>query len=202
MNVAADKTIYFVRHAKDDSRYRGGWSLRPLVRDGDIQARELANKIKNHAADMNIKTVISSDLTRAFQTAVPCAQMLGIPIIKSKGWRETNNGKLAGMLNREAQRRYPGMYWSALEPDQRYPGGESPTEFYERIKREFSVLEENVINETVESNVMVFTHSGVINILYSIICGGNWTNKRRSFDIPYTSVHAYKTGSGKIVRIL
>ena len=188
MNVAADKTIYFVRHAKDDSRYRGGWSLRPLVRDGDIQARELANKIKNHAADMNIKTVISSDLPRAFQTAVPCAQMLGIPIIKSKGWRETNNGKLAGMLNREAQRRYPG--------------GESPTEFYERIKREFSVLEESIINEIVESNVMVFTHSGVINILYSIICGGNWTNKRRSFDIPYTSVHAYKMGSGKIVRIL
>ena len=202
MNAAPGKIIYFVRHAKDDSRYRGGWSRRPLVREGDIQARELAEKIGGSIDTLTINTIISSDLPRALQTAKPCSQILDIPIITSMGWRETNNGKLAGMLNREAERRYPGMYWSALEPDQRYPGGESPSEFYCRIKREFELLKADVIEEKLRSNVIVFTHSGVINILYSIICDELWTNKNRSFDIPYTSVHAYDMSCEKIQRIL
>lgn len=176
--------------------------MRPLVRDGDIQARELANKVKCRADALNIKAIISSDLPRAFQTAAPCAQALGISIKKEKGWRETNNGKLAGMLNKEAQRRYPGMYWSALEPDQRYPGGESPIEFYKRITQEFFVLQQKVIDDVIPSNVMVFTHSGVISIIYSIVYGINWTNKTRSFDIPYTSVHSFDMEHNTISRIL
>ena len=143
MDTVPDKIIYFIRHAKDDSRYRGGWSKRPLVHEGDIQARILADTIHQMCDNMRINTIISSDLPRAIQTAKPCSKQLGISILLSSGWRETNNGKLAGMLNSEAERRYPGIYWSALEPEQRYPGGESPLEFYDRIKNEF----DSVINE-------------------------------------------------------
>lgn len=176
--------------------------MRPLVRDGDIQARELACKIKTHIDDMNIQTIISSDLPRAYHTALPCAQALGIPVMKAKEWRETNNGKLAGMLNKEAQRRYPGIYWSALEPEQRYPGGESPIEFYKRISHEFSILHKKVVDNEFSSNVMVFTHSGVISIIYSIVYGIKWTNKTRSFDIPYTSVHSFNVEHNTITHIL
>ena len=59
MNAAPGKIIYFVRHAKDDSRYRGGWSRRPLVREGDIQARELAEKIGGSIDTLAINTIIS-----------------------------------------------------------------------------------------------------------------------------------------------
>jgi probable phosphoglycerate mutase len=38
-------------------------------------------------------------------------------------WREVNNGLLAGMANVDAAQRYPGLYWSALGPDEPYPGG-------------------------------------------------------------------------------
>lgn len=202
VDVASNKTIYFVRHAKDDSRYRGGWSRRPLIRDGDIQAQKLAEQILSRASQMNINTIISSDLQRAVQTAKPCSQALNIPINASAKWRETNNGKLAGMINKEAERRYPGIYWSTLEPHQRYPGGESPIEFYERISSAFLELKQSVSDGNMASNVLLFTHSGVINIIYSIVRDKKWTNKNRAFDIPYTSVHAYDMAQEKIERIL
>ncbi len=196
-----EKCIYFVRHARDDSRYRGGWSFRPLIREGDIQADELAQKFAN-TDDFNIKTIISSDLPRAMQTAKPTAKALGLPILQLRGWRETNNGKLAGMLNTEAIRRYPGMFWSALEMDEHYPRGESPREFFGRIEQEFYLLKKNVLDAVYESNTLVFTHSGVINAVYSMIKGLPWSNKTRSFDIPYTSVHIFNVEKNTIDRIV
>ena len=202
METNQDKVIYFVRHAKDDSRYRGGWSRRPLIREGDIQAINLAERIKQKAPVMNVRSIISSDLPRAVQTAQPVAKVLGLPIVRDLHWRESNNGKLAGMLNREAERRYPGMYWSTLEMHQRYPGGESPIEFYERISETFSSFRERVLSGEIESNTMVFTHSGVISIIYSIMQNKAWTNKNRSFDIPYTSVHVCNITANKIERFI
>ena len=202
MDISNSKTIYFIRHAKDDSRYRGGWSKRPLVRDGDIQACKLSENIIMHNNTMNIHTIISSDLPRAIQTARPLSQSLKIQIKTDASWRETNNGKLAGMLSREAERRYPGMYWSKLEPDQRYPGGESPKEFYNRISTAFTEIKNNVEKSTINSNVAVFTHSGVINIIYSIVNNKEWTNKTKSFDIPYTSIHAFDIQKNTILQIM
>lgn len=40
--------------------------------------------------------------------------------------REMNNGKIAGMLNKEVEIKYPGLYYNTLRLDERYPGGESP----------------------------------------------------------------------------
>ncbi len=193
--------IYFIRHAKDDSRYRGGWSLRPLIRDGDIQAAELAAQLVNEKS-LNISTIISSDLPRAIQTARPTAKAMGLPVIPMRGWRETNNGKLAGMLNSEVIRRYPGMFWSSLDMDEHYPRGESPREFFTRIQNEFSLLKQSVLENKISSNVLVFTHSGVINAVYSIVRDIEWSNKTRSFDIPYTSIHKFNIEQNTIERII
>ena len=71
-----DTTIYFVRHAKDNGRYRGGWSKRPLVREGEQQAGRLAVFIRQHQEEMRVRSIITSDLQRGFQTAQPIADML------------------------------------------------------------------------------------------------------------------------------
>lgn len=195
------KKIYFIRHAMDDSRYRGGWSDRPLVKYGDIQSKRIAKFVATHSDNMCIKTIISSDLVRAVQTAQPLSEELNIPIIQNAAWREANNGKLAGMHNREAEKRYPGVYWSTLELNEKYPDGESPLEFYERISQSFKQLKLNVLENKIESNSAIFTHSGVINIIYSTVYNKRWTNKFRSFDIPYASVHEYDIAKNAISQI-
>ena len=69
--------------------------------------------------------------------------------------------------------------------DERYPGGESPIEFKERVIKSFNeLLEENKEHET----VAFVTHNGVINVICSHITGKVWTNKVRNFKADYASL--------------
>ena len=194
--------VYFIRHAKDNGRYRGGWSKRPLVREGEQQAARLAAFVCQHQDTLSIQTIIASDLQRGFQTAQPVAELLGISMQKSMEWREMNNGRLAGMLHSEAERRYPGIYWSTLDMDQKYPGGESPREFFCRIRDALASLKEGVESGAIPANVLLVTHSGVINVLYSLIGGQEWSNKIRSFNIPHASIHEYDIENNMIRKFM
>ncbi|MOA61185.1 hypothetical protein D3C78_1862540 [compost metagenome] len=44
-------------------------------------------------------------------------------------------------------------------------------------------------NQEIQSNVLLVTHGGVINVLYYLLHGQEWTNKCSFFPIENTSVH-------------
>ena len=164
---------YLVRHGKDDDTVRGGWSQQPLTDEGKAQTDELANFVQK--SNLEIKHIYSSDLQRAMQTAQPVSDKLHLPVIPMPEFREVNNGDLAGMKNHLASKLYPGLYWSTLEWEQRYPGGESPREFYERISTAWDTFQKMVLEQN--ENVMLVTHGGVINVILSIVNGAKYSNK-------------------------
>lgn len=164
---------YLVRHGKDDDTVRGGWSQQPLSDEGKAQAEELANFVKR--SDFGIKHIYSSDLQRAMQTEQAVADKLHLPIIQMPEFRETNNGTLAGMKNELASKMYPGLYWNTLDWEQRYPGGESPREFYERISTAWDAFQKMALEQ--DENVLLVTHGGVINVILSIVNGQEYSNK-------------------------
>lgn len=102
--------IYLVRHGKDDENYRGGWSDLGLLEEGVNQSKLLADYLDNNKERYKIDTLISSDLRRAAETSSEISAKLNIPIRFLSEWRETNNGRLAGMLNTEALEKYPGLF--------------------------------------------------------------------------------------------
>lgn len=197
---STDKYIFFIRHGRDDDRYRGGWSKRSLVEEGRLQAESLAVEFCKHKREMNINTVITSDLPRAVQTATPVCDALGIKPVYKFCWRETNNGKLAGMANKDAEVLYPGLYWNSLGYNEKYPGGESPIDFFHRIRHAFYKLRADAVDGNIESNTAVFTHCGVINIVYCIVNNKKWTNKKRYLSIPFTGVYAYNVTKNTLSR--
>lgn len=183
--------IIFVRHGKDDDRYRGGWSSLDLVPEGVEQAKKLAKHLAENKMEYNIARIISSDLPRTMTTAGYISAELGLPVLEEPLIRETNNGDLAGMLNEEAVVQYPGLFFSALEMDEPYPNGESPNEFYARIKTWF----ENFLvdNQNTNGNILVVTHSGVINIIYHMVKKVEWSNKGHPFKVSNCSIHMLNT---------
>jgi len=181
--------IFLVRHGKEDPNYRGGWSQRGLIEEGHNQAYKLTNYIYENKEEFNIKTIISSDLIRTIETTKQIKEKLGLSVKYDKEWRETNNGILAGMLHSEAEEKYPGLYFRSLDMDERYPGGESPRENFNRVKNCFDKLCNDLKNKNIKSNVLVVTHGGVINIIYHIIKGIEWTNKSPFFKSNNTSIH-------------
>lgn len=169
--------IYLVRHGQDDDTCRGGWSNHALTSEGIQQSENLAIELYNNKNKYNITKIYSSDLIRAQQTAKILADKIDIPIHFTSEFREVNNGDLAGLKNEIANIKFPNLYWKKLEWDEHYPNGESPKEFYERIKSAWNKLIKTEKNN--KGNIILVTHGGVINIIKSINLNQEYSNKIR-----------------------
>ena len=179
--------IFLVRHGKDDGNYRGGWSLVPLTEEGINQVKKLAEFLNTQKDYYNIEKIISSDLERARQTTNIINEKLNVNVEFTERLREMNNGKIAGMLNKDVEKIYPGLYYNTLRMDERYPGGESPIEFHDRIIKDFK----NIVKENKNhNNIMIVTHSGVINIIYRYINNMEWSNKIKSIKVSNASIYS------------
>lgn len=173
--------IYLVRHGKDDGTVRGGWSGHGLLPEGTKQVQALAEEIA--AAHMNIDRIYSSDLRRAAETAEILSHRLGCPIEYIPELREADNGVLAGMKHTLAEEKYPGLYWSALDYDQCYPGGESPGMFFARVQTAWSALKDRLLEQT-DGGALLVTHGGVIEAILCMENGIAFSNKTRRFSTP------------------
>ena len=183
--------ILFVRHGKDSDQHRGGWSQLDLLPEGKREAEALADYLAQHKEDYHFTKIITSDLKRAETTAIILAKKLQLPLEKVRDLRETNNGDLAGMLNSEADQKFPRLYFRSLAMDEHYPNGESPREFYQRIKTWFQrFLQEN--DDSDETQIVV-THGGVINIIYHLVNQIEWTNKSNLFHVKHCSISLLNT---------
>lgn len=173
--------IYLIRHGKDPEGFRGGWSPYPLTEEGLAQAEKLAESV-----GFPVDAIYSSDLPRAMQTAIPLAEKYKLPILERPEFRETNNGELAGMQNELALLRYPGLFWNTLDWEQSYPGGESPREFYERIRTAWVNFQHEVKEN--QKNAVLVTHGGVIQVIRCILTGQPYSNKGKYEKVEYTQV--------------
>ncbi|OME89200.1 MULTISPECIES: histidine phosphatase family protein [Paenibacillus] len=189
--------IYLVRHGQDEEGYRGGWSQRGLIHEGIGQAEKLGQYLNEHKHVYNIHRIVCSDLQRAYQTAAIIADKLGLPFQAFEDWREMNNGLLAGMPNPIAEERYPGLYFSSLRMDEKYPGGESPQENFVRIKETFTRLCQDQVSANNHENVLVVTHGGVINIIYHLMKDITWSNKNPFFPVANTGLHKIEYRDGR-----
>lgn len=178
---------YLIRHGKDDDSVRGGWSDSPLCAEGVRQIQQLSAEILS-ASDIDIEVIYSSDLPRAKQSAEILASSLSVDVIEMPGFRETNNGVLAGMDNRVASEKYPGLYWSALEWNEPYPEGESPCAFYNRISDTWHDFKAKACLEG--RSMALVTHGGVINVIMCIENGIAYSNKANPFPVGHAQMIA------------
>jgi broad specificity phosphatase PhoE len=171
---SAETHVLMVRHGQTnwnrEPRYQGHTDV-PLNEKGVEQSLQLAEKIAQNYPKIN--AIYSSDLTRAFVTALATAEKFALPVIKKTGLRELNLGEVEGLrldnpkvlaVQEAANQR------SALYPDFRkqwdFPfsaGGESYNQLLDRVKNEILEIAKTHPNET----VVVFTHGGVIQ---RVIC--------------------------------
>ena len=187
--------IIFARHGKDDERYRGGWSDLELLPSGVLQAQKMAEKLKS----CDITEIIASDLPRTMQTAGIAGDALGLPVHPEPRLREINNGKLSGMLNTDALREYPGVFLSTHGFDEPYPHRESPHAFFDRIKAWFEDFVEK--NRDHNGNILVVTHNGVISVVYHIVNGIPWDNRKHTHKTSYCRLRVYNVENNEFERL-
>jgi probable phosphoglycerate mutase len=124
----------------------------PLSERGRLQAQAVAQRL----AEMKVGAILSSNLPRALQTARAIGTMGGLDISDSALLQERNFGDLRG-------RAYDELDFDPLAMQDAPPGGESVTQFRNRVARALALLRER--RADMNGSLIVVTHGLVIRTL-------------------------------------
>ena len=106
--------LYIIRHGESEANRQSIFAshlLYPLTEKGHEQAEQTAQFLK----DEKIDCLYSSDLPRAYETAVHIAGYHDLPIHTHTGLREIYAGKWEGLTFQEIARLYPEAFAVWLE---------------------------------------------------------------------------------------
>ena len=183
--------IYFIRHGLDDESYIGGWSNISLTDIGRKQIKDSANWIKDN---LNIKRIISSDVSRAKESALIIASILNIDVDCLESLREQNKGIYNG-LERKKLKQVDKTFIKNVQVDTIFPEGESLKDLYRRISKLICEL------DTLKDDVLIVTHRGVINMIYYNSLDIPLDMDKERFLVTHGSVHEYDKSKKMIRRI-
>ncbi len=179
--------LLLVRHGETDwnagARIQGHLDI-ALNDTGRLQARRLAAAL---AGGESIDAIYTSDLVRARETARPLAVAIRRPLVALEALRERHFGRFQGRRFVDVQLEEPDQAepWRRRDPAWIPPGGgESLIQFEARIRRAVQGL----AAENMDRHIAVFTHGGVLDILYRAACGINLRHPR-SWSIANASIN-------------
>jgi 2,3-bisphosphoglycerate-dependent phosphoglycerate mutase len=178
--------LWLVRHGETTWNALGRWQGHadaPLSERGIAQAHLLAARLSGQRFD----AVISSDLSRAFDTArIVAAKLEGAPnVILEPLWREIDVGDLSGITYEESLSR--GLHHRFMPFDQRHPNGESSADLAARASQAIEMLK----LEHMGQRVIVFSHGGTIRRALGVIVNepdARWVTK---FPVGNTSISRF-----------
>ena len=172
--------LCLVRHGETawnaEHRVQGQLDV-PLNGIGQVQALAASKILAREKFD----AIYSSDLTRARQTAEPTAGLLSLKVILEKELRERHYGIFERLTYAEVKVRFPEDYarFEARDPEYAFRTGEA--------LKDFSARSISILTRIAETNsgksVLVFTHGGVLDMLYRFVSGLS-LSAERNFGIP------------------
>ena len=157
-----------IRHgfsvANNEHRFAGNSDI-PLTDLGRAQAEQCAEALKNERID----SIYASDLSRAFDTAVPVARALGLEITATKSLREIFAGEWEGKTFDQIDREYHDEFavWKQDIGRARCTGGESPQELSARVLSALAEIAEKHEGKT----VCIATHATPIRAVCTAAAG-------------------------------
>lgn len=137
----------------------------PLDAEGRAQAARVAPQLVDAGLSADDTVVVSSDLSRAVDTATALTELLGVPLLRDPRLREHGLGEWEGLTRDEVADRYPDQYadWLAGHPV-RGRGGEQPVEVMRRALDALADLPPAAV-------AVVVTHGGTAGRLLEGLLG-------------------------------
>jgi probable phosphoglycerate mutase len=161
----------------------------PLTELGVRQARLLARRLK----DVSFTALYSSDLGRAYRTAVSIADVTGHEIVSDIRLRERHFGVFEGLTHAEIKQRYPEYYdiFARRDPHFAMPGGETAVAFQARC---LGCLAEIATRNAGRTTVVV-AHGLVLDAVYRAALGMK-LEQPRGFPLLNCSINTFRYADG------
>lgn len=162
------RTVTLLRHGQTE--YNAGRRMQghldtQLTAEGRAQAAAVVPLL----AGIGFDRIISSDLTRAHDTALAVAEACGLPLAVDKRLRETHLGDWQGRTVAEIEIDRPGAI-AAWRSNPRWtpPGGESRMDVVQRSLPVVAELDAAYADDSEERSVLLVAHGGMIA---GMVCG-------------------------------
>lgn len=160
---------------------------------GRIQADLAADYI---CKNFKIDAIYSSDLLRAYNTALPTAKRLNMTVIPCKELREIFAGEWEGRTTDELEIEYQADFgiWKNDYARSRCTGGEATAEVYRRI----IPFVKKIADQHDGRTVMLSTHATVVRAIQAYSMG---LDEMRVGEIPFThnaSINIFMYDGGKL----
>lgn len=174
--------LIFIRHgqslANQQNRFAGQTDV-PLTELGMAQAERAAEYILKRE---KIDKIYSSDLRRAYDTALPVSRLTGLPINSVTGLREICAGVWEGRLVSEIMIEYEKEFyaWRNDYSNARCPGGESVEEVYGRVV----TCVKQIARENDGLTLLLTSHASPIRAVDCNSRGWGW---ERMSDVPFVN---------------
>ena len=155
--------IYLIRHGETtwnrEKRLQGHLDI-GLNERGYWQA----DRLGEYLADKSIAAVISSDLSRAVDTAKAVAKHHGLNLQYDAGLRERHYGLMQGLSHEEIAQKHPRNHlaWKNREIHFQPASGESLQQFYDRVIESAIFWARQYQNQ----DIAMVAHGGVLDCLY------------------------------------
>jgi broad specificity phosphatase PhoE len=158
--------IIFLRHGESVGNAEARWQGQadyPLTEKGRQQAQALAHRWQEEKRHFDL--IVTSPLSRAFETAQIIGAALNVPVETDPVWLERNIGQVEGLTAEEVNQRFPDRGYitpfSAILGDE----GEGDWELYLRGGQALYGL----LRRT-PGNYLVVSHGGLLNqVMYAIV---------------------------------
>lgn len=169
--TSAPRILYLARHGETDWNAAGRWQGHtdvPLNETGRQQARALAEALRPH----RLHVAVSSDLSRARETAQIVAMALGVPLGHADpDLRERGFGVFEGLTRAECEAQHAEA-WRAWTEHRRTPGGaESHQALAARMVAAATRVALQVASYEDDAAALVVTHGGALRALVEAVTG-------------------------------
>jgi 2,3-bisphosphoglycerate-dependent phosphoglycerate mutase len=161
--------LFIVRHGES------GWNRMDLVQGQSPAAPGLTGQGREHAAaaasrlaGSGATVILTSDLRRARETALPIAAALGVPTRLEPRLRERDLGAAQGRPAADVTPAETGFADERVtDPDARPSGGESIRELYRRVTDLLGELAASVP----DGRIVLVTHGGPVRVARAYLAG-------------------------------
>ena len=164
--------LYLIRHGESESNVRKTFTGQ---REAALtaQGRRQADCISRYFLGIHIDRIYASDLSRAYETALPLSKISRVPVEKCGAFREVWGGKWEGERFEDLAEQYPEDYalWRSDFINACPTGGESIRALCRRV---IAAVEEIAGNHP-EETVVIATHAVPIRVMLNYwLTGGAW----------------------------
>lgn len=194
----APTSIILIRHGETawnaERRLQGHLDI-PLNDEGERQAALLAGALARDAIDL----IVSSDLSRARQTAQAVAGLRGMQVQQDPLLRERAYGGFEGLLYSEIEARFPAAFaaWQARDVDVPLPDGKHRGESF----REFFARSTSAILAWGAAHpgktLALVAHGGVLECAYRLALGLSLETPR-DFTVFNASINRFTLADGRL----